>query len=122
VKFDRLEKKFNTLSLERELLEKNLRIYAQKVEEALVQEELDRQKMANIRIIEQPQTNQPRSLKWPVLIFSLVGAIILALLMTFFKDFFRQVFTSPEDTERALGLPVLMTIPVKKGLTKPGPN
>lgn len=116
VKFDRLEKKFNALNLERELLDKNLRIYAQKAEEALVQEELDRQKMANIRIIEQAQTHEPRSLKGPILIFSVVGAIILALLMTFFKDFFRQVFVSPEDTERLLGLPVLMTIPVKPPL------
>lgn len=112
--FDQLEKEFNTLTLERELLEKNLRTYAQKAEEALVQEEIDRQRMANVRIIEQPQVPQgARSLKMAVAIFALLGAIILALILAFFKDFFRQVLISPEDTERALGLPVLVAVPLK---------
>ena len=38
VKFDELEKEYNTLTLNREILEKNLRTYAQKVEESLLQE------------------------------------------------------------------------------------
>lgn len=113
-KFDALEKRFNTLSLDRELLEKNLRTYAQKAEEALVQEEIDRQRMANVRIIEQPQVPESaRSLKKAVLIFALLGAAILALVLAFFKDFFRQVLVSPEDAERTLGLPVLVAIPAR---------
>ena len=113
-KFDALEKRFNTLSLDRELLEKNLRTYAQKAEEALVQEEIDRQRMANVRIIEQPQVPEgARSLKKAVLIFALLGAAILALVLAFFKDFFRQVLVSPEDAERTLGLPVLVAIPAR---------
>lgn len=113
-KFDALEKRFNTLSLDRELLEKNLRTYAQKAEEALVQEEIDRQRMANVRIIEQPQVPESaRSLKKAVLVFALLGAAILAVVLAFFKDFFRQVLVSPEDAERTLGLPVLVAISAK---------
>jgi uncharacterized protein involved in exopolysaccharide biosynthesis len=115
IQFDQLEKQINTLILERDLLEKNLRIYAQKAEEALVQEEIDRQKMANIRIIESPQApRQARNLRKVMLIFSLLAAGLIALVLAFFKDFFRQVLITPEDAERSLGLPVLMAIPAKQ--------
>ncbi|MCC6136888.1 MAG: hypothetical protein IT491_16235 [Gammaproteobacteria bacterium] len=115
IQFDQMEKQFNALILERELLEKNLRIYAQKVEEALVQEEIDRQKMANVRIIESPQVpRQAKNLRKVILIFSLLAAGLIALVLAFFKDFFRQVVITPEDAERSLGLPVLMAIPAKQ--------
>lgn len=117
--FDRLEKEFNTLTLNRELMEKNLRIYAQKVEESLLQEEVDRQKTANVRIIEQPATGQPRSLRLAVLLFSFIGAVMVAILLAFFKDISRQVFVSPEDVERTLGIPVLVAIGVDNRLTMP---
>ncbi len=118
VTFDRLEKEFNTLSLNRELMEKNLRIYAQKVEESLLQEEFDRQKTANVRIIEQPATGRPRSIKSAVLLFSFIGAAMVAILLAFFKDFSRQVFVSPEDAERTLGMPVLVAIALDNRLTR----
>lgn len=118
-KFNKLEKTYNMLVLDRELLEKNFRIYSQKVEESILEEEHDRQKMANVRIIEQPQTLEPRSAKWAVLVFSIIGAIMLALLIAFFKDFFREVFISPEDMERSLRLPVLVAIPINEKLAKP---
>lgn len=115
IQFDQMEKQFNALILERDLLEKNLRIYAQKAEEALVQEEIDRQKMANIRIIESPQVpRQAKNLRKVMLIFSLLAAGLIALVLAFFKDFFRQVVITPEDAERSLGLPVLMAIPAKQ--------
>jgi len=118
-KFNKLEKTYNMLVLDRELLEKNFRIYSQKVEESILEEEHGRQKMANVRIIEQPQTLEPRSAKLAVLVFSIIGAIMLALLIAFFKDFFREVFVSPEDMERTLKLPVLVAIPINEKLAKP---
>ncbi|WP_295446161.1 Wzz/FepE/Etk N-terminal domain-containing protein [uncultured Thiodictyon sp.] len=119
VEFDKLEATFNSLALERGLVENNLRIYSQKVEESLLQEEMDRQKIANVRIIEQPQAYEPRSQKRAVLVFALLVAVIFSLLTAFFKDFFRDVFVSPEDTERALELPVLVAIPFQEGLGRP---
>ena len=49
-----------------------------------------------------------------MLIFSLLAAGLIALVLAFFKDFFRQVVITPEDAERSLGLPVLMAIPAKQ--------
>ena len=118
--FDRLERDFNTLMLQRTLLEKNLQIYAQKAEEALIQEELDRQKTANVRVIEQAQIpREGKSLRWMVLGLSLVGGLVAALALAFLKDFFREVLVSPEDTERVLGLPVLVAVPLKAAPTRP---
>lgn len=112
--FDRLERDFNALMLQRTLLEKNLQTYAQKAEEALIQEELDRQKTANVRVIEQAQTpRQGRSLRMIVLTLALVGGLVIALALAFLKDFFREVLISPEDAERALRLPVLVAAALK---------
>ncbi len=117
--FDRLERDFNTLMLQRTLLEKNLQIYAQKAEEALIQEELDRQKTANVRVIEQAQVpRQGRSLRGIVLALAVVGGLVMALALAFLKDFFREVLISPEDTERVLGLPVLVAVPLKIAPTR----
>ncbi|HCK80566.1 MAG TPA: hypothetical protein PK880_09050 [Candidatus Competibacter sp.] len=118
--FDRLERDFNTLMLQRTLLEKNLQIYAQKAEEALIQEELDRQKTANVRVIEQAQIpREGKSLRVMVLGLALVGGLVAALALAFLKDFFREVLISPEDTERVLGLPVLVAVPLKTMPARP---
>ena len=112
--FDRLERDYNTLMLQRTLLEKNLQIYAQKAEESLIQEELDRQKTANVRVIEQAQIpREGKSLRVMVLGLALIGGLVAALALAFLKDFFREVLISPEDTERVLGLPVLVAVPLK---------
>ena len=100
--------------LQRTLLEKNLQIYAQKAEESLIQEELDRQKTANVRVIEQAQIpREGKSLRVMVLGLALIGGLVAALALAFLKDFFREVLISPEDTERVLGLPVLVAVPLK---------
>lgn len=117
--FNRVEKEFNSLLLSRELLEKNLRIYSQKAEESHLEEEIDRQKVANVRIIEQPHTGEPRSMRFPILVFALLGSVVLALLAGLLKNIFRQVLNSPEDIHRTLSLPVLVSISHKANLERP---
>lgn len=116
--FNSVEKEFNSLLLKRELLEKNLRIYSQKAEESQLEEEIDRQKVANVRIIEQPHTGEPRSMRFPILVFALLGSGVLALLAGFLKNMFREVMISPEDVQRTLGLPVLLSIAHKADLER----
>ncbi len=113
--FDRLERDFNALTLQRTLLEKNLQVYAQKAEEALIQEELDRQKSANVRVIENAQIpRQGSSLRKAVVVLALLGGLVIALVLAFLKDFFREVLISPEDAERSLELPVLVAVPLRE--------
>ena len=48
----------------------------------------------------------------------LIGAF-MALAAALIKHYFRQVFIAPEEVERKLGLPVLVTVPFKADLTVP---
>ncbi|CAK0759060.1 polysaccharide biosynthesis protein PslE [Gammaproteobacteria bacterium] len=118
--FDRLEQEFNGLAMEKLLLEKNLQNYGQKVEESLIQEEMDRQTAANVRVIQNAQSpREGRNLRRMILFLSLFGGVFLSIALAFVKDAFRQVLISPEDAERALGIPVLLTIPLHSHTGKP---
>lgn len=115
MQFDRLESTYHMLVIDRDLLEDNLKTYAQKVEEALILEEMDRQKMDNIRVIEAPKPpKKGTNLLLIFLALSFIGGIFAALAAALLKSSLRQVFLSPEDLERQLGLPVLLTIPYKE--------
>ena len=72
-----------------------------------------------MRVIEQAQVpRQGRSLRGIVLALAVVGGLVMALALAFLKDFFREVLISPEDTERVLGLPVLVAVPLKIAPTR----
>ncbi|CAK0772510.1 polysaccharide biosynthesis protein PslE [Gammaproteobacteria bacterium] len=112
--FDHLEQEYNALTMEKNLLEKNLQSYSQKLEESEIQEELDRQTAANVRVIQNAQSpREGRNLSRIALLLGLFGGLFMALAAAFIKDAFRQVLISPEDAERATGLPVLLAIPLK---------
>jgi uncharacterized protein involved in exopolysaccharide biosynthesis len=115
-KFDRLESAFNSLSINRDILEENLKTYSQKVEEALIQEEMDRQKMDNVRVIEQPEAPRDGINMFKILVMlSVIIGGLLASAAALIRHYLRQSFLSPEDAERSLLLPVLIAIPLKTG-------
>jgi len=112
--FDRLESTFNNLTINRDILEDNLKTYSQKVEEALIQEEMDRQKMDNVRVIAYPEAPRQGVNMFKILSsLSIILGGLLALATALLRHYLRQTFLSPEDVERALGLPVLVAIPLK---------
>jgi len=115
VNFDRLENTYNTLIIERDLLKENLKTYAQRAEEAMILEEMDRQKMDNIRVIEAPKPpEEGTNLMLIFIVLAVIGGVFAALAAALLKGSVRQVFLTPEDVERHLGLPVLLTIPFKE--------
>ncbi|GAB6046585.1 hypothetical protein JCM19379_04070 [Methyloparacoccus murrellii] len=118
--FDHLEKDFKNLKIQRDFLEDNLKVYAQKVEEAMILEEMDRQKMDNVRIIDYPRpVEQGSNLFLMISVAALLIGAFMALAAALIKHYFRQVFIAPEEVERKLGLPVLVTVPFKADLTVP---
>ena len=113
--FDHLESEFNQLTIQRDLLADNLKTYSQKLEEARILEEMDRQKMDNIRVIEEPRPpSSGTNLLLMIFGISLPLGILAALLAVLIKQSLHQVFLSPEEVERKLGIPVLVSIPLKK--------
>jgi len=97
--------------------EEKYHTYRQRLEEARIYDELDRQKMTSVSVIESASpplvpTNPPKS--FPLLIacavvFSIVGSFGIAYL----SEFLKQGMSTPTEVERRLDLPVLVAIPIK---------
>lgn len=115
--FDHAERRYNELVLQRQLLEDNLKTYSQKVEESTIMEELDRQKTANVRVVQYAQPpSDGRSLKALAALLSVVGGAVVALTLAFWIEMKREIMVTPEAAERALKLAVLLSVPYRADL------
>jgi uncharacterized protein involved in exopolysaccharide biosynthesis len=93
------------------------RTYRQRLEEARIYDELDRQKMTSVSLIESASaplipTNPPKPLMLLIIgavVFSIAGSLGLAYL----REFLKQGMSTPTEVERRLDLPVLLAIPIK---------
>lgn len=107
---------YEELMFQKKLFQSKLESYHQKAEEYATQEELNARDRNNIRILE--QATPPLSgidYAQIALFIVVIMAKIATLTIILLKNFFRQVMISPEEAHRILKLPVLVTIPVKKG-------
>ncbi len=90
--------------------------YQQRVEEAKVYDELNRQKMTSVSVIEPaaipivPVNPKPLS---GLIAIAFAGAIVGSLGIVFVREFSKQVMSTAMEAERRLDLPVLVTIPIK---------
>ncbi len=118
-KIQAVDQKQNALrNLQRELSthEKNYQTYVEKLEEARISDDLNHQKIANISVIQAPATLQepvkPKKLL-NILLGVFLGAVF-GLGYAFLIEFISQSFSTPEQVERRLGLPVLASIALKR--------
>ena len=110
--FDLLENQYQNLKRDLESNEKNYRIYLERQEEARISEEMNRQKMANISVIQAataPAEKIKPKRKLNILFGILIG-IIASLGFALYSESTSQKFSTPESAERRLGLPVLATL------------
>jgi polysaccharide biosynthesis protein PslE len=123
----RLDREIQTLdlrenelqNLKRELAanERNYKTYLEKVEEALISDDLNRLKMTNISVI-QAASVPVKPIKPKKALNILLGIIIGALSglgLAFFSEYTNQSLSTPESAEKRLGIPVLATFSYKKG-------
>ena len=115
--FDAKETELQNLQREAENNEKNYNIYVTKLEEALISDEMDRSKIANIKVIQKaivPIRPVPSKKKLQLAVGVILGMASGLALALFSEYIIGQDISSPEDVKKHLGLPVLATFPYKK--------
>ena len=110
------DKELQNLKRDYSIAEKNYQTYKEKTEEARISDDMNRNKLANVSIIQTAAVPakpvKPRKLLNIVL--GIVLGAVSGLGIAFFAEYTTQVFSTPESAERRLGLPALTSIGLKK--------
>jgi uncharacterized protein involved in exopolysaccharide biosynthesis len=104
----KLEPQFQNLSLDRDVLQANVKDLTAKAEESEAAQDVAAATNDNIRIIERavPPT-EGKSLKAPMLVLAIVFALFSALCVGLLRVFLRPGLPTPAAASRTLDLPVL---------------
>jgi uncharacterized protein involved in exopolysaccharide biosynthesis len=109
------EKKLNELAREKEHNEQYYKIYASKVEELRISEDVGRQEMPSITVLQAAiPSAKPVNKEFNIMIFFAVAAILglgAGIVLAYLLEFMSQGLRTPEGVEARLGLPVLATVP-----------
>lgn len=109
-----LESRYQDLSVEREVLQANIRAFAQRQEEARAAQELAGHGDDSIRVVDRASAPvEGASLRQPLFALSALFAAFTALCAGLLRVFLRRGFVTPEAAGRVLDLPVLATAPLK---------
>ena len=100
--------------------QRNYDLYAQKRDQAQVDEAMDKQRFLNVAIADPPSAStvaiQPRPKLY--LALGLLTAVFLSVGSSLLAEMSRDTFYTPAELEEAFGLPTLATVP-KKGIHPP---
>jgi uncharacterized protein involved in exopolysaccharide biosynthesis len=92
-------------------------VYQQKLEEARIHEELERQKMTSVSIIEPAAIpGIPVNQNKPLILLiagAFAMAAVVSLGLAFLLDYMHQALSTPQQAEKRLQLPILVTVPYK---------
>jgi hypothetical protein len=96
--------------------EESYLLYRRKREEARIADALDRNRILNIAVVQEPQPpTLPANSRF---LFALVGVALAALLsfvVGFVMDFMDKSFRTPAEVASELNIPVLAAVPVARG-------
>ena len=96
--------------------EESYLLYRRKREEARIADALDRNRILNIAVVEEPQVpTQPANSR---LVFALIGFVLAAALsfvVGFAMDFLDKSFRTPAEVASELNIPVLAAVPISRG-------
>lgn len=114
LKFAELEPQFQQLSLDRDVLQANVRDFTVKAAQNRAAQEIAARTNDNIRIVSRatPPT-KGKSLRKPVVILAFLFALFSALCAGLVRMFLRPGLQTPQSASRTLGLPVLASAAYK---------
>ncbi|DAC71917.1 MAG TPA: hypothetical protein DSN98_07875 [Thermoplasmata archaeon] len=95
--------------------ESNYQTYLRKLEEARISDDMDRQKMVALKVVDEATISkaQPSKLRNNMMVLGLLIAIFGGIGLSFVLEFLSPVMTAPQDAERRLGVPVMVAVPRK---------
>lgn len=107
------QERINTLVRRTELLEASYREYANNREQARIDDALEADKISNVNVVQTASfVAKPTS---PRVGLTLAGGLVLgvlgAVMLAFAVEHFDRSVKTPEEVERELGLPVLLSVP-----------
>jgi uncharacterized protein involved in exopolysaccharide biosynthesis len=106
------------LTREAALQEQGYQTYAKKLQESLINDDMDRRKIVAISIIEKaPVFRIPREQKLgkkEMVVAGFFGGIAAGIALAFLLEFMTPVMTTPMSAERRLGIPVMVAITKKE--------
>ena len=110
-----LEPRFRQLQRERTTIETNAQNFATRAEEARARSQMLGRATDNISPVERASVpTQGKSLRWPIMIVTLLIAGIVALAAGLSRALMRRSFPTPSAAARALQTPVLAVMPRKQ--------
>jgi uncharacterized protein involved in exopolysaccharide biosynthesis len=113
-KLTALETRYQDLSVEREVLQANLRAFAQREEETRAAQELAHGGDDSIRVVQRASAPvEGTSLRQPMFVLAAVFAAFTAACAGLMRVVLRRGFVTPEAAGRVLDLPVLASAPLK---------
>ena len=103
------------LERERDSIEASLRIYRQRQADARILENLDRQKIVSISMIQEPTGNRRPTSPKPMFYLGggVVGGIGLVIMLIGVLFAFRNTYIAPEGVESSTSIPVLISLPAR---------
>lgn len=109
-------KELAALKRDHTINEKNYQIYREKTEEARISDILDRQKMANITIIQKATipTSPVKPKRGMNVLIALALGPIAGVGLAFASELARQDLSTPQAVEKRLSIPVISTVPWKE--------
>jgi uncharacterized protein involved in exopolysaccharide biosynthesis len=110
-----LEPRFRQLQRERTILETNAQNFASRAEEARARSQVLGRATDNITSVERAAVpTQGKSLRWPIMLVTLLIAGVLSLAAGLSRALLRRSFPTPSSAARALDLPVLAVAPPQR--------
>ncbi len=104
----------NELELQQQVDEENFRNYLQGVESARLTNDLNREGITSVAIVQQPTIpiNTARPRVGLIMLLALVFGLALGIAVSFFTEMTDEAFSMPNQIESVIGVPVLATFPL----------